>query len=218
MILLESLNEEISNPAELLGILTPSIQTKLLEKLLEDEALKPAVLNILNGVLAEAMLAYTAKVTKKAEHAASGLATRISHREAKMIEFSAYPQAVEPFLKDVALVARLPVKSSAKAAFELLLTLVRESIPSSENAYCDWGRDRFDKTADAMMAVLAKRRKEEEGERWKYREVLAELKDTLGDMRNELGLEFKEYPWMGETSALMESWVSADGDSTKGTS
>ncbi|KAH9892514.1 hypothetical protein C8Q73DRAFT_791566 [Cubamyces lactineus] len=208
----KSLDEEISDPTELLGILTPSIQTKLLHKLLEDETLKPAVLKVLNGLLTEAMLTYTAKVTKKAEYAASGLATRISHREAKMIDFSAYPKAVEPYLKDVALVARLPVKGSAKAAFELLLTLVRESVPSSENAYCDWGRDCFDKTADAMMAVLARRRREEEGKRWKYREVLEELKYTLKDMEDELGLEFK-YPWMGATVALLESW--AEGDAKK---
>ncbi|KAI0328653.1 hypothetical protein GY45DRAFT_1362585 [Cubamyces sp. BRFM 1775] len=158
------------------------------------------------------MLTYTAQVTKKAEYAASGLATRISHREAKMISFDAYPAAVEPFLKDVALVARLPVEGSTKAAFELLLTLVRESVPSSENAYSDGGRDVFDKTADAMMAILARRRREEEGDGWKYREVLAELRDTLKDMQNELGLEFEKYPWMGETVTLLESWASEDKD------
>ena len=59
------------------------------------------------------------------------------------------------------------------------------------------------------MVVLAKRRKEEEGEEWQYGEVLRELEETMRKMEDELAMEL-EYAWMPGTFALLESWTSAD--------
>ncbi|KAI0663572.1 hypothetical protein C8Q70DRAFT_950953 [Cubamyces menziesii] len=205
----KSLDTEISDPDELLNILTPDVQTKLLKKLLADEALKPATLSALQSFLAEAVPKHTASIVQEVQRATARMRWPKDPRTARMVEFDAYPTVVEPYLEDVATVARLPVKGSAKAAFELLLELVGESIPGRENSCCDWGRERFDETADALMVVLAKRRKEEEGEEWQYGEVLRELEETMRQMEDELAMEL-EYPWMPETFALLESWTSAD--------
>ncbi|KAJ8496485.1 hypothetical protein ONZ51_g1075 [Trametes cubensis] len=183
----KSLDTEISDPDELLNILTPDVQTKLLKKLLADEALKPATLSALQSFLAEAVPKHTASIVQEVQRATARMRWPKDPRTARMVEFDAYPTVVEPYLEDVATVARLPVKGSAKAAFELLLEL----------------------TADALMVVLAKRRKEEEGEEWQYGEVLRELEETMRQMEDELAMEL-EYPWMPETFALLESWTSAD--------
>ena len=193
----------MTDPKQLLETFTPDAQSKLLNKLFEDPAVQPAVVAAVHALLEESIPSRVRAIEKEMARATKHLDTGENFKLARMYSIDDHPEAVAPFLHDVAQLARLPCRGATKAAFNLLLSVAEESIPSIENEWKEpGGREPFDRAADAMLFKLATRRREEEGDTFEYAGTLKELKKTAAEMKE----DFESESWFPKTIALMESW------------
>ncbi|TFK86625.1 hypothetical protein K466DRAFT_600173 [Polyporus arcularius HHB13444] len=171
--------------------LSSDAQTKILHKLLDDSAVRPAVTAAIQSVLGGSLRSYSSEVKKKLRQATKELRTT-NHQNAKYFTLNDFPDAT-------------------KAAYDLLLEVAEESIPGGSNADDDAeGRKRFDETADAMLVTLAKKRREEEGDDFKFADTLERMVKTAKRLEEEKGIEW----WFPSTIALMQEWSGTAGTST----
>ncbi|KAI1795527.1 hypothetical protein LXA43DRAFT_724687 [Ganoderma leucocontextum] len=126
-----------------------------------------------------------------------------AYKKQEVVDCDEYPKAVARFLKKVHMIARMPTQNAAQEAMELLLVIAQESMPEGKNQG-GWrdARERFDKVVDEMFVLLAKKRKDLEGDAFDIKETLVELKGIAEGLE-----DFDISPTFEESIPLLESWV-----------
>lgn len=202
---MSQLPSRVPSGVALLPFYTPALREELLLTLLQDASVEPAVTAAMQTLLPMAIPAFIAAIRVDVEAASSRLHPA-SERKQSRISMDEHVHAMSPFLRKVRDLLALRVSGvSAKLVHELLLSVVKGSMPTMNNSVpfdSMMGRAVFDAEADKLMLELVIRRKGEEGVWFKAKEAAKELEDM------QLGLlDTKEAKtWFPHTMALLRSW------------
>lgn len=206
-----SLNDALTEPKDAVGVLTPALQTQLLETLLADPSVSPTATRLLEAMYPAAVPALAADI--RARFAAALAPVQARTANGKGVDFSDltdYVGAAQPLLPDIARLARVPYPGAAQEAYAVLLELVFATDPSEEeDCTADAPEERipFDKVADEMLLAIAERRKTEEGVGFVVGSELEGLKNTAAAFGWWLQME----AWFAKSIALLEGYAAEQG-------
>lgn len=188
-------------------MLTPALQTKLLEKLLADPSTSQTVARTLASMYPEAVPALAADIRARLATALVPVKARAARDDGLNVsDMSDYVGAAQSLLPDVARLVRVPYPGAAREAYTVLLELVfATDLGEGEDCTADAPEERvpFDKVADAMLVAIAERRKAEEGAGFVVGNEVDELKSKAACF----GWEFRMEAWFTKSIAFLEGYA-----------
>lgn len=186
-------------------MLTPALQTQLLETLLADPSVSPTATRLLEAMYPAAVPALAADIRARFAAALAPVQARTANgKDVDFSDLTDYVGVAQLLLPDVAQLARVPYPGAAREAYTVLLELVLATDPVEDCAIAaPQEHVPFDEVVDDMLVIIAEKRKAEEGAGFVVGAELEGLKNTAAGFGWWLQME----AWLAKSIALLEGYA-----------
>lgn len=203
------MNDALTEPKDAVGVLTPALQTQLLETLFADPTISPTATRLLEAMYPTAVPALASDIRARFAAALAPIQARTANgKGVDLSDLTDYVGAALPLLPDVARLARVPYPGAAREAYTVLIELVLATDPVEDCAIAaPQERVPFDEVVDDILLNISEGRKAEEGAGFVVGDELKALKNTAAGLRWHYDMKTS----FAKSIALLEGYAAEQG-------